>query len=50
MAASIAREVGSAGLIMGGVCSIVVTGLICPPALIGLAASGALWFYGNSRR
>jgi hypothetical protein len=50
MVAAIARETGTAGLIMGGICSVVVTGLVCPPALIGLAASGALWLYGNSRR
>ncbi len=50
MVASIARETGSAGLIMGGVYSAVVTGLICPPALAGIAVAGALWLYGRHRR
>ena len=45
--ATIARETGSAALIAGGFYAAVVTGFMCPPAFLGIAAAGALWLYGN---
>ena len=50
MLADIAHRTGETGLIAGGFYAAVVTGFICPPALIGIAAAGALWWYGKSKR
>ncbi|GEM_PF-2275116 len=49
MAASIAKGTGEAGLIVGGFYAAVVTGLVCPPALAGIALAGALWLYGRNK-
>ena len=50
MIASIAIQTGEAGLIAGGFYAAVITGFVCPPALIGIAAAGALWLYGKALR
>ncbi len=49
MIASIALKTGSAGLMTGGFYAAVVTGFVCPPALVGIAAVGALWLYGRNK-
>ena len=50
MIANITLHTGEAGLITGGFYAAVVTGFVCPPALIGIAAAGILWLYGKAKR
>jgi hypothetical protein len=49
MVASMAREVGSAGLMIGGFYSVTAASLLCPPIGVGMAIAGALWLYGKHR-
>jgi len=50
MIANIAIQTGEAGLIAGGFYAALVTGFVCPPALVGIMAAGALWLYGKAKR
>lgn len=49
MIASMAREVGGTGLLVGGFYSVTMASLICPPIGIAIAAAGALWLYGKAK-
>ena len=49
MTGSLAREIGSTGLMIGGFYSVVITTIFCPPAGLGIAAAGALWLYGKAK-
>ncbi len=49
MTASMAREIGSAGLMIGGFYSLAVASIFCPPAGMGIMAAGALWLYGKAK-
>ena len=50
MIASMAREVGATGLMLGGFYSVAVASFLCPPVGLGIVAAGALWLYGTDKR
>ena len=50
MVASMARELGATGLMIGGFYSVAVASMLCLPAGLGMAVAGALWLYGKAKR
>ncbi len=50
MIATMARETGATGLILGGFYSVTVASLICPPVGVGIVLAGMCWLYGRSKR